>query len=418
MQSVIGVFDTQEDAESARESLVRAGFDDDDVRVQSHRSIEDRDSRAGGVESEDEGFMARVGHFFSNLFGGSDDDSSRYAGHYAEHVRRGGSVVVVDVEDESRIDAARSALASAGAVDIDRRTETWREEGYAGFDAEARPYRDDEVRAERSRDDRGERVLPVVEESLEVGKRRVDLGAVRVVSRVETRPVQEQVELREEHADIQRRPVDRPATEADLRAGDSGAIELEESTERPVVSKTARVVEEVSVGQRSSSRTETVSEELRNTVVDVEKNGSKERDRMRDVSGSSTEADTGMGLSGSSYSTTPSGSGSGSDTLSAARTFSGDDNSQSAMSWQERNPNAPAYSDRMGASGSSMSADDEMAYRYGSTLRSDQRYAGRSSWDEVEADARADWSERNPNSNWEQAKAAVRHGWESMTGRR
>lgn len=408
MQSVIGVFDTQEDAESARESLIRAGFDEDDVRVQSHRSVRaDTEDRS---EDEDEGFMAKVGHFFSDLFGGSDDD--KYAGHYAEHVRRGGSVVVVDVEDEDRVDAARSALATAGAVDIDRRTEAWREEGYSGFDAEARPYRTEEVQAERSRSDR---VLPVVEEELEVGKRRVDLGAVRVVSRVETRPVQEQVELREERADIQRRPVNRPATEADLRAGDNGAIELEESTERPVVSKTARVVEEVSVGQRSSSRTETVSDELRKTVVDVEKTGNKERGRMSDAGMSgSAEADMGVGMSGSSYSTT----GSGSDTMSAARTFSGDDNSQSAMSWQERNANSPAYSDRMSTSGGSMSADDEMAYRYGSTLRSDQRYAGRSSWDEVEADARADWSERNPNSNWERAKAAVRNGWESMTGRR
>lgn len=346
MQSVIGVFDTQEDANSARESLIRAGFDEEDVRVQSHRSVRgDTQDR----EDEDEGFMAKVGHFFRDLFGGSDDS----AGHYAEHVRRGGSVVVVDVDDEDRVEEARSALASAGAVDIDRRTEAWREEGYSGFDAEARPYRADEVQAERSR---GDRVLPVEEEALEVGKRRVDLGAVRVVSRVETQPV------------------------SDLRAADNGAIELEESTERPGVGKTARVAQEASGSSRRSA-----------------------------------EADMGVGMGGSSYSTA---SGSGSDTMSAARTFSGGDHSQSAMSWQEPTTNSPAYSDRVSATGSRMSPDDEMAYRYGSTLRSDQRYAGRSSWDEVEADARADWSERNPNSNWEQAKEAVRNGWESMTGRR
>jgi hypothetical protein len=122
-------------------------------------------------------------------------------------------------------------------------------------------------------------------------------------------------------------------------------------------------------------------------------------------------------MSGSTYST----AGSGSDTLSAARTFSGDETSQSVMSWQERHANSPAYSDRVGATSAlsgSMSPDDEMAYRFGSTLPSDQRYAGRSSWDEVEADARADWSERNPNSDWERAKTAVRKGWESMSGRR
>lgn len=351
MQSVLGVFDTHEDAVSARESLIRAGFDEDDVRVQSHRSI---------GEDDDEGFMAKVGHFFSDLFGSGDD--SRYAGHYAEHVRRGGSVVVVDVEDESRVEAARSALATAGAVDIERRTQAWRKEGDAGFDAEARPYRAEEVQAERSR---GDRVVPAAKEAAEAGKGkgRTEPGAVRVVSRTQTRPVQPQVEPREAQADVQRRPMARSTAEADRRAADNGAIELEEKTSG--------------------------------------------------ASGSSAEADLGMGMS-SSDSTT----GSGSDTMSAARTFSGDENSKSTMAWQDRSARAPAYDDRMSPAGSSLSPDDEAAYRYGSTLRSDQRYAGRSSWDEVEADARAGWRERNPDSNWERAKAAVRHGWESMTGRR
>jgi hypothetical protein len=111
MPLIYGVFDTRDDAESARESLIRAGFEEGKVRAQSYRRAQ--------YEHEDEGFMATVGHFFSDLFGSSDDP----AGHGAEHVQRGGSVVVVDVDDESRLDQARSALASAGAVDIDRRTE-------------------------------------------------------------------------------------------------------------------------------------------------------------------------------------------------------------------------------------------------------------------------------------------------------
>ena len=53
-------------------------------------------------------------------------------------------------------------------------------------------------------------MIPVVEEELEVGKRQVDLGAVRVVSRMVETPVNESVTLREEHANIERRPVDRP----------------------------------------------------------------------------------------------------------------------------------------------------------------------------------------------------------------
>ena len=63
--------------------------------------------------------------------------------------------------------------------------------------------------------------------------------------------------------------------------------------------------------------------------------------------------------------------------------------------------------------------DYEPAYQYGSTLRSDPRYSNRS-WDDVEADAHKDWTSRNPagGGTWEKTKQAVRHGWESMTGKR
>ncbi|RYE78226.1 MAG: DUF2382 domain-containing protein, partial [Oxalobacteraceae bacterium] len=60
--------------------------------------------------------------------------------------------------------------------------------------------------------------IPVIEEQLEIGKRQVETGTVHVTSHIVETPVNESVTLREEHADIQRRPVDRPATEADLDA--------------------------------------------------------------------------------------------------------------------------------------------------------------------------------------------------------
>ena len=57
----------------------------------------------------------------------------------------------------------------------------------------------------------GEEVIPVVEEKLVVGKREVDRGGVRVRSYVTETPVHEQIRLREERVQVERRSVDRPA---------------------------------------------------------------------------------------------------------------------------------------------------------------------------------------------------------------
>jgi stress response protein YsnF len=93
--------------------------------------------------------------------------------------------------------------------------------------------------------------------------------------------VSESVNLREEHATIERRPVDRPATVADLK---EGFVEVRETAEEPVVAKTARVVEEVIVGKESSNRTETVNDTVRGTDVEVERVAGQEGVVRPDVS--------------------------------------------------------------------------------------------------------------------------------------
>src|SRR5204863_2542934 len=94
---------------------------------------------------------------------------------------------------------------------------------------------------------------------------------VRVRTEVAERPVEEKVNLREEHVRVERRPVDRPASEADInRARQAGTIEVREKAEQPVVQKQARVVEEVTVGKEATQRTETVRDTVRRTDVDVE----------------------------------------------------------------------------------------------------------------------------------------------------
>ena len=51
------------------------------------------------------------------------------------------------------------------------------------------------------------------------------------------------------------------------------SIEVRETGEEAVVSKTARVVEEVEIGKEATSREETVHDTVRKTEVDVEQLG-------------------------------------------------------------------------------------------------------------------------------------------------
>ena len=139
--------------------------------------------------------------------------------------------------------------------------------------------------------------LKVVQENLEVGKREVQTGGVRVRSRIIERPVEESVRLREERVSIQRTPVNRPATAADLNAFQEGEISMTESAEVPVVSKTAQVVEEISVGKEVNERVETVRDTVRSTDVEVENLG---------TTGTTTTGmgTTGTGLTGTDTDTT------------------------------------------------------------------------------------------------------------------
>lgn len=116
----------------------------------------------------------------------------------------------------------------------------------------------------------GDTVIPVIEEELVVGKRRVDRGGVRVFTRVVETPVEEQVVLREEHATVERHIVDRAISEAEINSLQDQSIEVREMGEEAVVGKTARVVEEVRVSKESTERTQQVNDTVRKTQVEVD----------------------------------------------------------------------------------------------------------------------------------------------------
>jgi uncharacterized protein (TIGR02271 family) len=285
-QTLIGLFNSFEDAQRAADRLTQEGIPRTDVDVHANDALEADDGALSAPDNTTartvigdrpagkahEHTAGGVAGFFKRLFG--DDEAPDEVGHYHESLRRGHALLSVDVHEETRVDAVRAALNSAGAIDIDERVAQWKSSGYNGYDSTVPAYTADQIAADRQ-------AFPVVKEDLAVGKREVSTGGVRVYSRLTETPVSESVNLREEHATIERRPVDRPATVADLK---EGFVEVRETAEEPVVAKTARVVEEVIVGKESSNRTETVNDTVRGTDVEVERVAGQEGVVRPDVS--------------------------------------------------------------------------------------------------------------------------------------
>ncbi len=115
--------------------------------------------------------------------------------------------------------------------------------------------------------------LELLEERLTVNKDRIVAGLVKVGKHVVTEERNVEVDLEEEHANIQRTNVDRPS---DRRIGDvtgNETIEVELEAERARVNKETYVSEEVSVGKTTERHTETIVETIQREELDIDNNG-------------------------------------------------------------------------------------------------------------------------------------------------
>ena len=210
-KTVIGLFDDHREAQHIVQALVDDGFRREDIRT---------------LTSQEEASVGTLS---------ADGVPEAEAQAYADAVRRGGALVLVDAADD-RADRAVAIMERSPAVDRETRTGAERGPGRAG-------------RAGTREVETGDVKVPVVEEELQVGTRQVQRGGVRLYTRVTERPVEETVRLRDETVHVERRPVDRPATEADFAAATERTVEVTETDEEAVVRKQARVVEEVVVGK-------------------------------------------------------------------------------------------------------------------------------------------------------------------------
>ena len=300
-----------------------------------------------------------------------------HARYYAEGVRRGGTLVTATAEDDEA-DRVIEIMNLHRPVDIEDRAAVWGRTAFAGTGSQAAPASTENrlvgaattgpvattasaMSTPESSERAGEQHIPVVEEELRVGKREVETGGVRVNTRMEETPVQEQISLREEKVNVERRPTDRPATTEDIsRAFQGGTIELTERTEEAVVQKEARVVEEVVVGKEATERTETVRDTVKRTDVDVQPVGVESTGVSSDFE--RLEADF-------------------------------RDNFRSSHR------------------GSDYEFDKaKAAYQYGYELASDRNRSAED-WSTVESDARRRWEERSPGT-WEKVKDAARYAYD------
>jgi uncharacterized protein (TIGR02271 family) len=273
MKTVVGLLNSRQEARTAIEELNNSGFQRDAINIMVNENERQQFMGEGGGYSQVEGAETRFGF----LSGGTAPLTGmgvleQDAEFYNEGVNRGGYLVTVSCDDD-KADEASAILRRCGAVDIDERAQSWRQEGWSG-------YREPEALSGAATRER-EGVIPIVEEEIQVGKRQIQTGGVRVYSRITEIPVEEQISLREEHAKVERRPVDRPASELEREAFKERSYEIRETAEEPVISKQARVKEEVVVGTEASERTEVVRDTLRRTDVEVE---NLEGGQARDVS--------------------------------------------------------------------------------------------------------------------------------------
>ena len=81
----------------------------------------------------------------------------------------------------------------------------------------------------------------------------------------------EQIRLRNEQINVERRTVDQPLSAADTDAFRERTIDMTATGEEAVVGKTARVVEEVIVSKTATENVEDVSDTVRRTDVEIDR---------------------------------------------------------------------------------------------------------------------------------------------------
>lgn len=230
--SVIGLFETYRTAQQVVTALVKAGCEENAIEILGTEDDRHNTPNAKAVVEE----LVNRGY---------PKDRAR---RYAEAVQHGGALVTADTPD----DQTEQAVAIMGRHHVMTPDELLQA---------SQNQRQSEPEEQRAQ---------AVEEELQVGKRQTATGK-RLTTKVTEQPVEEQVTLHEERIEVEHQRPDRTLSPSEANeAFDETTIDMTAISEQPVVSKDARVVEEVTLSKQAGERQETVRDTVRRSDVKVE----------------------------------------------------------------------------------------------------------------------------------------------------
>lgn len=159
--------------------------------------------------------------------------------------------------DEISQDTEAELYAHYGLEYSERRSDTGLPEGGRGQARDQGPTRGEDDSVVRS------------EEELQVGKRSVEAGSVRLRKWVETEDVNLDVDLQRETAKVSREPLDEKVSGAEIGEDE---IEMQLHREEAVVQKQTVGKERITLGKETETETEQVSDSVRKERVEVDEN--------------------------------------------------------------------------------------------------------------------------------------------------
>ena len=253
-EKIVTLFDTAQHAETARHNLEAAGFAPNEISIINNQTLD-----LAGDELTAPGLWRR-------LFG--RDVKPSEATTYGLAVDSGGVVLTVRVL-ETDVAKATTILNADQAVDLQKRAV---QEGLISAAAQPQTAATPPKLATMAAGSAlpSEEVFRLAEEQLNVDKRVVQDGTTRIRRFVTETPVEAQVTLHEEHAQVIRRAISDPTFVRDVDWTEK-TIEVSETAEEPVITKSVHIAEEVVIRKEATDSVRTLRDKVRRQQVEVER---------------------------------------------------------------------------------------------------------------------------------------------------
>jgi len=259
-EKIVTLYDTLDHAEAARRNLETAGFSPGEISLMTTKTL--------GLAGE----KVREPGLWHRLFG--HEVQQHEAILYGRTIDNGGAIVTIRVP-EGDVSRVTSILNAYQSVDLYKRAV---QEGLirpASTPAQVSPATVTQAAptppaARAAGAMSAEEVLALAEEELNVGKRMTQEGTTRIRRFVTEKPVETQITLHEEHARVVRRAITDPNYLRNIDWTDR-VIEITETAEEPVVTKSAHVTEEVVIQREGSDHVKVIRDKVRRQQVEVER---------------------------------------------------------------------------------------------------------------------------------------------------